>query len=180
MDDRNSEDGENAEETLEEKLARVEEENEKLRSERESVKSLRKQANKKEREKETLEDRLLVIEEQRQRELELKTTAIDEAKSIFMKKHAGEDENEKAKIQYEYDLLNMPEDTPAQVETKFEKAASMVYRNDAPNPLNAGYPTSSAPLGAVSGKKEFVDSSDGEALSRRLGMGDIIDARKKS
>lgn len=145
------------------RIAKLEAEIENLKSEKKSGTEARKEIQKTKRENSTLEDRLSSVEE-------AQNTSLENAKTSVMAALSGGDVDEAAKIQYEYDLLNMPDTTPVEVEARLKKASSMVERVDGINPLNTGIPTSSAP-GMVSQKdKSFASTSGGQDLAKRLGM----------
>lgn len=170
--------GEEQELTAEEKIALLEEKLAKLEDKTQNMANLRKKANKAEGEKDTLEERLGFVEEQMKAERDAKTSIIDSAKERLLQQYAGDDDAEREKLNYEYNLLNMPENTPEQVEAKFRKASLLVENSSSTSPLSASIPSSSEPLKTAAKKGTFLDTDDGKQMAKDLGMGDLLEAQK--
>ena len=162
-----AEEEEKVEETEEtedvDRIAKLEAEIENLKSEKKSGTEARKAIQKEKREKSTLEERLSDIEE-------AQNTSLENAKASVLSTLSKGDDDEAAKIQYEYDLLNMPDSTPAEVEARLKKASSMVQLPADINPLNTGIPTSSAPNMVSQKDKSFANTAGGQDLAKKLGM----------
>src|SRR3990167_251987 len=156
--------------TPEEKIAQLEEKIKNLESKTESMTEARKTINKEKREKETLEERMARLEEERKQDMEVTESSIKETKESIFTKLADNDAEREA-LQTNYDLLNMPENTPAQIEAKAIKAASMTSASSDTSPIYTGVPGSGAEIDFSSpNEKEYAFSEQGVGFAKQLGM----------
>jgi len=168
------EDQEDETETMEEVVKRLEEEVKNLKSEKESIKDLRKVANKAKEGEQSLEGRLEVIETERQKELESRRAAVEGVKGKVLDRRVGDDADDRAKVEREFSLLNMPSNTPEEAELKWEKAVSMVPDSSRINPMNLGTPMAPEPDIVTARDKQFIDTADGKMLAKQLGMTSLL------
>ena len=152
-------------ETPEQKIARLEEENTKLREKEESMKDLRRGKNKANEKVETLEERLGVIEA---REKAILDAAREKINNKYIPKG---DADVKLKFDHEWGILNMPETTPEEIEAKARKVHQMINtQSEDSNPLYETY----GPTGDVDivqpRDRQFAKTKDGAEMAKALGI----------
>lgn len=133
-----------------------------------------------------LEDRKRIeAVEARNAELESKLTdkekgEIESAKTKGFNK-AGDNVELKTKLQANYDMLGLPEDTPANVELRMQKAWEITAATSGSNPINDVWDGAAPQMKKDKDEKEkFIESDKGKAALDAMGIEEKKPEEKKA